>query len=184
MFLMRMTKLAANSDEGSNQKPEDSVNDGSDQKTDTDDTNQGSSAGKGEFEMQELEQLSSPFTKERVIMLNAIVRKSLDIINEYDGVRRAYEKSDGKSTSDFQVKLKEFSKKALAVREEMAEAKKDLVSSGEKYNEAIFAGMVKFVHDVDNELRNKIKMMEKNNPGMSEKEKGTGDKSEGKSDGE
>ena len=120
---------------------------------------------KPDFKMQELAQLSSPFTKERVITLNAIVRKSLNIINDYDGLRRSFEKSKEtatvKSKDQFRKKLKEFSQKAANVRKEMAAAKKDLLESGEKFNKPIFAGMVKFVSDVDNEIRRKIKKMEK-----------------------
>lgn len=164
------TSADASQTDGDNEDSDTQTNNpGSESKAAIENAAEGSNSdGMKDFETQEL--LSSPFTKERVIMLNAIVRKSLDIINEYDDVRRAFEKTDNASSADFQSKLKEFSKKALAVRNEMDEAKKDLVSSGEKYNEAIFAGMVKFVVDVDNELRNKIETMEKSSAANSEKE--------------
>ena len=107
------------------------------------------------FVMQELPQLRSPFTQERVVKLNAIVKKSLDIITKFDELRKSLQ-ADGASSSEFGIALKKLSSKASDARAEMAQAKLELENSGEHYNKPIFAAMVKFVDDVDEELKIEI----------------------------
>ncbi len=108
--------------------------------------------------------IGSPFTKETVLRLNAIVQKSLDVIREYDrdGAewRRLIEtaSAEGSTAADKRdaaaaaEKLAGLSARALEARGEMAVAAADLKSSGEKHNEAILAGMVAFVEKVGEEL--------------------------------
>lgn len=122
-----------------------------------------------EFVALGLEGFSSPFTRETVIRLNAIVGRSLAAIREYDGtikdVQRAVEGA-GASTKDWDAahtgiaRLKILSREAEAARAEMAVAEAELKSSGEKYNDAILAGMVAFVVKVDDELRGAIEELE------------------------
>ena len=114
-----------------------------------------------DFVVQELSQLTSPFTKERVVVLNAIVEKSLAVITEFDEARKGINQEDQKQLNEFARKLQALSKRAVAARQSMADAKVDLENSGEEYNKPIFAAMVKFVDDVDEEIRNEIEVVRK-----------------------
>ncbi|QEG20676.1 hypothetical protein [Mariniblastus fucicola] len=104
-----------------------------------------------EFEFQELEQLSSPFSKKTVLALNEIVARSLATIEAFDDQRR---KADDHSE---RLKIYErLSIQAHQARSDMSAAGKRLRDSGEAYNEAIFNAMVRFVDDVDEEIRAEI----------------------------
>lgn len=106
------------------------------------------------FERLELDQLSSPFTKKTVLKLNKIVGRSLAAVQEFDRIRRT---PDAGSTriSDYRT----LSATANAARSDMSAASVQLRNSGERYNEAIFAAMVRFVDDVDDEIRAEVEQV-------------------------
>lgn len=102
----------------------------------------------------------SPFEGDRVVGLNAIVRRSLEISREFDkaapairaavdaaaaGGDRAPAETGIKTISD----LYDGAKSAL---DDMAKAEQDLKASGEFYDDSIFYGMQKFVADVEAEI--------------------------------
>lgn len=106
----------------------------------------------------------SPFEGNRVIGLNAIVRRSLDTIREFDkavpAIRAAAETASrtgaapDRDAAEAGLKtIDAFYERALSARDDMAVAEKDLVASGEYYDDAIFYGMVKFTQDVELEIR-------------------------------
>ncbi len=105
----------------------------------------------------------SPFERETVIRLNAIVQRSLDAINEYDGRRAdiiAAADAAAGGDEDARVKAKEgeafvsglYDRAKLAL-DDFKTAENDVKTSGEDYNAAILAGMVTFVTKVEAELR-------------------------------
>ena len=104
-----------------------------------------------EFVGQEIEQLTSPFTRDTVLKLNSIVRKSLDVIEEFDQVRK---QASGGTFNDDEIRHKfaELSKRAASSRADMDLAEKELKSSGEKFNRPIFEAMKRFVVQVDEEI--------------------------------
>ena len=109
------------------------------------------------FVEQKLEDLTSPFTKETVLALNAIVSRSLTAIDTFDQTRR--ELND--NTNDAQrveilATYTELSNTTRQARDDMAAAAERLRDSGERYNEAIFAAMVEFVNNVDKEIHQEI----------------------------
>lgn len=115
--------------------------------------------------------IGSPFTKETVLRLNAIVEKSLEIITDYDreipGLRRLISAASAKgaTASDKRngaaavERLGDFSARASAARREMALAVAELKTRGERHNEAILAGMVAFVEKVDEEISTETEAM-------------------------
>ena len=108
--------------------------------------------------------LKPAFTQNTVVKLNAIVRRSLDAINEYDeiikDVRVAVDKvvtenavpdlkeQAGQKVAQITV-LDQASKSALS---DMMAAATELRNSDEVFNRAILAGMVDFVEDVEREI--------------------------------
>lgn len=104
-----------------------------------------------QFVEQELNQLRSPFTKERVLELNAIVDRSLQAIGKFDGARKRLETGQ-ESTAQTAATLVALAAEAKEAQLQMAAAKARLVASGEHYNESILAAMVRFVEDVDQEI--------------------------------
>jgi hypothetical protein len=107
----------------------------------------------------------SPFEGDRVIGLNAIVERTLNVSREYDrnivGIRAAAEKAaaadataeDRAAAEDGLKKVAAWYDEAKAAFDDMKRAEADLLASGEYYNPGIFAGMVKFVTDIETELR-------------------------------
>mgnify|MGYP000533561519 CR=1 FL=1 len=103
----------------------------------------------------------SPFEGDRVIKLNAIVRRSLDLSREFDGaapgIRAAIDAAAAggdRAAAELALKtMDEFHGRAMAAREDMTKAEQELKASGEYYNEVIFAGMQKFVAELETELR-------------------------------
>lgn len=106
---------------------------------------------------------SSPFERETVIRLNAIVQRSLDAINDYDG-RRAeiLAAADAAAAGDAEARVKaeegaafvrDLHGRAKLALEDLMTAENDVKTSGEVYNAAILAGMVTFVTKVEAELR-------------------------------
>jgi len=111
------------------------------------------------------EDFKPAFTRETVIKLNAIVRRSYDVIDEYDAiiddVRGAVEQAVSTEMAEQETPeeaeqkiaqittLAERSKHALS---DMMAAVKKLKASDEEYNTAILAGMIDFVEDVEREI--------------------------------
>lgn len=103
----------------------------------------------------------SPFEGDRVIGLNAIVRRSLDVSREFDnaapGVRAAVDAAAaGGDRIAAQTGLKtigDLYDRAKSALDDMVKAEAELKASGEYYDEAIFYGMTKFVADIETELR-------------------------------
>jgi hypothetical protein len=110
----------------------------------------------------------SPFVGDRVIGLNAIVQRSLDVSREYDklapGIRAVVEKAvsasgtaaDRAAAADAVKSIEAMHEAAKAAYDDMAKAKEDLLASGEYYDEGIFAGMAKFVGQIEKETRDEV----------------------------
>lgn len=97
------------------------------------------------------------FTKNTVLKLNAIVSKSLDVINEYDSVMgqvRRVKKTpiEEQNLSNEIERINQLSSQSKQILSEMLLAEKALKDSDEVFNRAILAGMVDFVSDVEREV--------------------------------
>jgi len=124
-----------------------------------------SAAADPEFVELGLDQFSSPFSKRTVLELNAIVGRSLAAIKEYDGAVPAVQESvdaslADKSSAKARAKAREnisrverLADEATSARADLRAAEAALKASGEKYNDAILAGMIIFVEKVDDELQ-------------------------------
>ena len=103
----------------------------------------------------------SPFEGDRVIGLNAIVRRSLDVSREFDaaapGIRAAVDAAaaggDRAAAEAGLRKIEDFYGRAKAALDDMVKAEEELKASGEYYDDSIFYGMMKFVTDIETELR-------------------------------
>jgi hypothetical protein len=103
----------------------------------------------------------SPFEGDRVIGLNAIVRRSLDVSREFDkaaptiraAVDAAAAGGDRAAAEAGIATVNGLYGRAKAALDDWAKAEADLKASGEYFDEAIFYGMTKFVADVEQELR-------------------------------
>ena len=103
----------------------------------------------------------SPFVGDRVVKLNAIVRRSLDVSREFDkaapGIRAAVDAAAaGGDRAAAEAGLRtvgELYDRAKSALDDMAKAEAELKASGEYYDDAIFYGMQKFVADMETELR-------------------------------
>ncbi len=121
--------------------------------------------GSTTFVEQGLEHLESPFTKETVLELNAIVERSLLAIREFDVVRQGL-LSDGAEPNDTHLRVHEgLSQQAAVARCDMAAASDRLRRSREPYNEEILAAMIHFVDHVDEEIRAELERLTR--PGAS-----------------
>ena len=120
------------------------------------------------------DQLSSPFTKPTVLKLNAIVRRSKAVIDEFDhsipAIRKAVSAGAAKSASaTTKAHARTEFARVVAMRQQAAVASADMKkaehivrTSGEKFNDTILSAMVQFVMDVDHELANeKAQLMPK-----------------------
>ena len=125
----------------------------------------GVAAADPEFVELDLDHFSSPFRKETVLRLNAIVGRSLAAIREYDGALPTVQDSIAASLADKRsagararasvniARIERLAGEAAAARDDLRDAEAELKESGEKYNEVILAGMILFVEKVDVELR-------------------------------
>lgn len=103
----------------------------------------------------------SPFVGDRVIKLNAIVRRSLDISREYDaaapGIRAAVDAAAAggdRAAAEAGIKtISDYYDRAKSALDDMVKAEEELKASGEYYDDSIFYGMMKFVTDIETELR-------------------------------
>jgi hypothetical protein len=123
----------------------------------------------------------SPFERETVIRLNAIVQRSLDAINEYDGRRKeireaaavaaapgADDAARAKATEGISF-IDGLYDRAKAAFDDLKVAENDVKTSGEFYNDAILAGMVTFVTKVEVELREEKESLSAQISGASKK---------------
>lgn len=110
---------------------------------------------------QELNQLSSPFTKPTVLMLNAITARSKVTIDAYDkaipGIRAAVAARNGGAAARGRrqaamARLNALAAQAAQERIDMKRAERRVRTSGEKYNDTILTAMVDFVVNVDTEI--------------------------------
>lgn len=110
------------------------------------------------FVEQELDQLGSPFTRETVLRLNAIVSRSLSAIEDFDRARTEPASSGGAQgpaapdRSRVLERYTELSRQAAQARADMSAAAREVRGSGERYNDAILTAMAHFVDDVDEEI--------------------------------
>jgi hypothetical protein len=106
----------------------------------------------------------SPFEGDRVIGLNAIVRRSLVASKQYDikisGIRAAVDKAattkspEDRAAAEAGLKSVEgWYDEAKAALDDMLIAEQDLQASGEYFDKGVFGAMVKFVTDIEKELR-------------------------------
>lgn len=107
----------------------------------------------------------SPFVGDRVVKLNAIVQRALDAINEFDrkradlraavdaGVATGADDAAKASMNDALSDLDKFYDQSKAALDDLLAAEEEMKAAEELYNEPIFAGMVKFVTEVETELR-------------------------------
>ncbi len=120
------------------------------------------------------EDFQPAFTKETVVKLNAIVRRSFDAINEYDDnikkIRTVVSESAKSGASKESMEMaqqklahvKVLNEKSKAALKDMMAAATELRNSDEIYNKAILAGMIDFVEDVEREIsaqQNKLEKM-------------------------
>lgn len=101
------------------------------------------------------EDFKPAFTRETVIKLNAIVRRSYDVINEFDALNKQQKVSAGDNVSSNFIStdsLKTLNIRSQSALIDMNKAVKTLKSSGEYYNESVLEGMLTFVTDVNDEL--------------------------------
>ena len=108
------------------------------------------------FARQELEQLGSPFTRETVLELNAIVARSLAAVEEFDAVRKAGADDADRAAAERRETLAALSDRAGRARSDLTAAAARLRDRGEPHNEAILAAMVRFANDVDGEIREEL----------------------------
>ena len=108
----------------------------------------------------------SPFSKETVLKLNAIVQRSKDAIDELDALQKTIRREGLPDEDQLLNQTKALSKQAADARKDMRRAVNELNSSGEDYSSETLAGMVKFVRQVDNEIRKELqKLQPLNDPG-------------------
>ena len=115
-----------------------------------------------------IDEIKPAFTAETVDKLNAIVRRSLIVANEYSAsvksIRQAVDAASVDSATaaqradaDIQMaKLLSWRDDASAARIDIDEAARALKASDESYSAELLAGMVKYVHDVENALNTEI----------------------------
>jgi hypothetical protein len=108
------------------------------------------------------------FTRETTIKLNAIVKRSYSVINEFDTATKEWEtylsgmdqpastEATNRFNKDQLMVLKTLNKRSKDVLTEMNRAVDTLKASGEHYNTAVLAGMVKFVKTVDQEVSEEL----------------------------
>lgn len=105
-----------------------------------------------QFVEQELEQLRSPFTRETVLELNAIVARSLSIIDRFDTARKLHAAGPSTDAPQTLETYTALAAEALSARQDMSVANQRLRHSGEPFNEAILAAMIRFVDGVSEEI--------------------------------
>ncbi len=98
----------------------------------------------------------SPFTEETVLKLNAIVRRSKTTADEFD--RLMYARTKDKVDKEQSLsRIEELSVAAATALSDIRTAVKELETSGEDYDQALLIRMVRFVRQVDNDIKKKIR---------------------------
>lgn len=104
------------------------------------------------------------FTEKTVLKLNAIVRKSLEVIREYTkdikNIRATVDQATQASATDESKRIAQenvailgkLSKRSMDALAEMTEAATELRNSDELFNPTLLHGMVDFVEDVEREI--------------------------------
>ena len=98
----------------------------------------------------------SPFTKETVLKLNAIVQRSKTTVDEFDRLMYARTK-DKVDKEQSLTRIEELSQAAAIALSDIRTAVKELEASGEDYDQALLIRMVRFVRRVDNDIEKKIR---------------------------
>ena len=107
------------------------------------------------------EDFQPAFTRDTVIKLNAIVKRSYAVIEAFDTFRSELYDSEQGGKENVKTKLTDNQTLAINALElhshfalnDMQEAVKELKTSNEHYNIAVLAGMVMFVEAVDREVQ-------------------------------
>lgn len=109
------------------------------------------------------------FTEETVQKLNAIVRKSLEVIREYTkdikNMRATVDQASQPSATDKDKRmaqenvevLNKLSKRSMDALKEMNQAATELRNSDELFNPTLLHGMIDFVEDVEREITSEYK---------------------------
>ncbi|MEM7049121.1 MAG: hypothetical protein AAF604_05655 [Acidobacteriota bacterium] len=98
------------------------------------------------------QELRSPFTRETVLELNAIVARSLSIIGRFDTARKEFATRPSTAAPQTLETYAALAAEAISARTEMSAANQRLRQSGEPFNEAILAAMIRFVDGVSEEI--------------------------------
>ncbi|MEL7129459.1 MAG: hypothetical protein AAGK23_07915 [Pseudomonadota bacterium] len=96
--------------------------------------------------------ISPNFEKDTVIGLNAIVRRSLDVVEAYDALSLPGGDASIPLEADQFSALEDMQARAKAAVVDINAEARRLSTSGEVHNAAILAGMVEFVTDVESEI--------------------------------
>ncbi len=106
----------------------------------------------------------SPFVGDRVFKLNAIVQRSLDAVNAYDAsvstIRATVDSAvapaaDAKARAagaEAVADIDRLCAQSMSAHANLKTAEAEMKAANEYYNEAIFAGMLKFAAEVESEL--------------------------------
>lgn len=105
------------------------------------------------------EHFKPAFTKATVIKMNAIVQRSLDVINEYDSIIAEIKNNADPNNAKQLERINDLSMRSKLVLKDMLAAEKELKESDEVYNSAIFAGMKDFVSDVEREISTQSELL-------------------------
>lgn len=111
-------------------------------------------AGKEIVELQPRD-FKPAFTRDTVIKLNEIVRRSHAVISQYDEIVKGIRASVKAASPEAKGKVSQIgalAKESKVALSDMMDAVKVLKASGEEYNSAILAGMIDFVQDVEREV--------------------------------
>ena len=112
------------------------------------------------------------FTRETVIKLNAIVQRSLDVYKEFspelksinaavDTAMAEDASADDRATAEAGYdKIVAWHDRALAAQADMTDAVEVLKASDEIYNEELLAGMIKYVNDIEGEMKKRRRSIE------------------------
>jgi hypothetical protein len=97
-----------------------------------------------------------PFTKETVIKLNSIVRRSLDSLEAFDvlvpELAAAKQSNDTARVTEITKQMAELETSATTARTDFVAAKKALIASKEEHNQIVLDAMEQFVLEVPSEI--------------------------------
>lgn len=97
-----------------------------------------------------------PFTQETVTKLNAIMKRSIAIFDEFDGLiqdlAKARESNDTARVAEISTRIGELEQQALAARTEFQVEKEALIARKEYYDKSVLAAMEYFVEQAPGEI--------------------------------